>query len=91
MLKIFVPVNLILIAIKLESNNKYPTQMKSTSINILSCKYKKHGNAMKPDFHATIALYLLKLLALGSWCDECIVIYFKTSSFSKLARILQSN
>ena len=53
---------------------------------------KKHGNAMKPGFQATIALwYLLKLLALGSWCDECIMIYFKTSSFSKLARILQSN
>ena len=33
----------------------------------------------------------LKLLVLGSWCDECIMIYFKTSSFSKLARILQSN
>ena len=49
-----------------------------------------------PYFHlkshkATIALYLLKLLALGSWCDECIMIYLKTSSFSKLARILQSN
>ena len=27
----------------------------------------------------------------GSWCDECIMIYFKTSSFSKLARVLQSN
>ena len=52
---------------------------------------KKHGNTMKPGFQATIALYLLKLLALGSWCDECIMIYFKTSSFSKLARILHSN
>ena len=45
-------------------------------------KHKKHGNAMKPGFQVTIALYLLKFLALGSWCDECIMIYFKTSSFS---------
>ena len=52
---------------------------------------KKHGNAMKPGFHVTIALYLLKFLVLGSCCDECIMIYFKTSSFSKLAKILQSN
>ena len=41
---------------------------------------------MKPGFQATIALYLLKLLTLGSWCDECIVTYFKTFSFSKLER-----
>ena len=54
-------------------------------------EYKKHGNAMKPGFQVTTALYLLKLLASGSLCDECIMIYFKTSSFSKLARILQSN
>ena len=46
---------------------------------------------MKPGFQVTIALYLLKLLVLGSWCDECIMIYFKISSFTKLARILQSN
>ena len=32
--------------------------------------------------------YILKLLVLGSWHDKCIMIYFKTSSFSKLARIL---
>ena len=33
----------------------------------------------------------LKLLVLASRHDECIMIYFKTFSFSKLARILQSN
>ena len=38
---------------------------------------KKHGNAMKPGFHATIALYLLKLLVVESWWDEYIMIYFK--------------
>ena len=53
---------------------------------------KKHGNATKPGFHATMAFwYLLKLLVSGSWWDECIMVYFKTSSFSKLARILQFN
>ena len=42
---------------------------------------------MKPGFQATIALYLLlKLLALGSWCDECITIYFKTSSLATWQR-----
>ena len=30
--------------------------------------YKKHGNAMKPGFHTTGALwYILKLLGLASW------------------------
>ena len=33
----------------------------------------------------------LKLLVLASCYGECIMIYFKTFSFSKLARILQSN
>ena len=33
----------------------------------------------------------LKLLGLASCHDECIMIYFKTFCFSKLARILQSN
>ena len=33
----------------------------------------------------------LKLLVLASCHDECVMIYFKTFSFSKLARILQSN
>ena len=48
--------------------------------------YKKHGNAMIPGFHAMIALsYLLKLLVLGSWCDECIMIYFKTLKLLVLA------
>ena len=47
---------------------------------------------MKPGFHVTIALwYLLKFPVLGSWCDDSIMIYFETSSFSKLASILQSN
>ena len=49
--------------------------------DLVICKFrknKKHGNAMKPGFHGTIALwYLLKLLVSGSWCDECIMIYFK--------------
>ena len=33
----------------------------------------------------------LKLLVLASCHDECIIIYFKTFSFSKFARILRSN
>ena len=71
---------------RLFSENAHPSGTIPVTLN------KKHGNAMKPGFQATIALYLLlKLLALGSWCDECITIYFKTSSFSKLAKILQSN
>ena len=32
--------------------------------------------------------YIFKLLVLGGWCDKCIMIYIKTSSFSKLASIL---
>ena len=44
---------------------------------------------MKPGFHTTIAIwYLLKHLVSGSWWDECMMIDFKISSFTKLARIL---
>ena len=52
---------------------------------------KKHSNAMKPGFHATTALWYLLKLVLRSWYDEYIMIYLKTSSFSKLTRTLQSN
>ena len=49
------------------------------------------NNATKPGFHMMSALwYILKLFVLGCWHNECIMIYPKTSSFSKLARILQS-
>ena len=38
---------------------------------------KKHGNATKPGFHTTSALwYILKLLVSGSW-QKCIMIYLK--------------